>query len=44
MLFVNDGLMVSNNPGQMDSVLAFMKDVFIMKVTLNPKLYVGVHI
>jgi hypothetical protein len=44
MLFVDDGLMISNSPAQMDSVLAFMKDVFITKVTMDPELYVGVHI
>ena len=44
MLFVDDGLMISNNPVQMDSVLAFMKDVFITKVTMDPELYVGIHI
>lgn len=44
MLFVENGLMASNNPAQMDLVLKFMKDVFITKVTMNPELYVGVHI
>ena len=44
MLFVDDGLMISNNPSQMDSVLTFMKDVFITKVTMNPELYVGIHL
>ena len=44
MLFVDDGLMISNSPAQMDSVLAFMKDVFITKVTMDPELYVGIHI
>ena len=44
MLFVDDGLMVSNNPATMDSVLAYMKDVFITKVTINPELYVGIHL
>ena len=44
MLFVNDRLMVSNSPEQIDLVLAFMKDVFITKVTLLPKLYVDAHI
>ena len=45
MLFVDDGLMVSDSPDQMDSVLAFIKDVFITKVTMDPKqVYVGVHI
>ena len=44
MLFVDDGLMLSNSPAQMDSVLAFMKDVFTTKVTMDPELYVGIHI
>lgn len=44
MLFVDDGLMISNNPSQMDSILTFMKDVFITKVTMNPELYVGIHL
>ena len=44
MLFVDDGLMVSNSPAQMDSVLDFMKDVFITKVNMNPELFVGIHI
>ena len=44
MLFVDDGLMISNSSAQMDSVLTFMKDVFITKVTLNPELYVGIHL
>ena len=44
MLFVDDGLMISNNPSLMDSVLTFMKDVFITKVTLDPELYVGIHL
>jgi hypothetical protein len=44
MLFVDDGLMVSNSPNQMDSVLAFMTDVFITKVTMDPELHVDIHI
>lgn len=44
MLFVDDGLMISNNSAQMDSVLDFMKDVFITKVTMDPEIYVGVHL
>ena len=44
MLFVDDGLMISNSSSQMDSVLTFMKDVFITKVTMNPELYVGIHL
>ena len=28
----------------MDSILTFMKDVFITKVTMNPELYVGIHL
>lgn len=44
MLFVDDGLMVSNSHAQMDSILDFMKDVFIMKVNMNLELYVGIHI
>ena len=44
MLFVDDGLMISNSPAQMDSVLAFMKDVFITKVTMDPELHVGIHL
>ena len=44
MLFVDDGLMISNNSAQMDKVLAFMKDVFITKVTLDPEMYVGIHL
>ena len=45
MLFVDDGLMISNSPDEMDLVLAlFMKDVYITKVTMYPKLYVDVHI
>ena len=44
MLFVDDGLMISNSPTQMDSVLTFMKDIFVTKVTLNPELYVGIHL
>lgn len=44
MFFVDDGLMISNNSTTMDSVLDFMKDVFITKVTLDPKMYVGIHL
>ena len=44
MLFVDDGLMISNSTAQMDSVLTFMKDVFITKITLDPEVYVGIHI
>ena len=44
MLFVNDGLMISNSSAHMDSVLNFMKDVFITKVTMDPQLYVGIHL
>lgn len=44
MLFVDDGLMISNSSTQMDSVLDFMKDVFITKVTLDPEIYVGIHL
>ena len=44
MLFVDDGLMISNSSTTMDSVLDFMKDVFITKVTLDPEMYVGIHL
>ena len=44
MLFVDDGLMISNSPTTLDSVLDFMKDVFITKVTLDPEMYVGIHL
>ena len=44
MLFVDDGLMISNSTTLMDSVLTFMKDVFITKVTMDPELYVGIHL
>ena len=44
MLFVDDGLMISNSSATMDKVLDFMKDVFITKVTLDPELYVGIHL
>ena len=44
MLFVDDGLVVSSSPDEMDLILAFMKDVYITKVTMYPKLYVDVHI
>ena len=44
MLFVDDGLMISNSPSQMDSVLEFMKGVFITKITMDPQLYVGIHL
>ena len=36
--------MLSNSSAQMDSVLNFMKDVFITKVTMDPQLYVGIHL
>jgi hypothetical protein len=44
MLFVDDGLMISNSPTLMDFILNFMKDVFITKVTMDPELYVGIHL
>ena len=44
MLFVDDGLMISNSTTQMDSVLTFMKDVFITKITMDPEVYVSIHI
>ena len=44
MIFVDDGLMISNSTAQMDFVLEFMKGVFITKVTIDPQLYVRIHL
>lgn len=42
-IFVDDGLICSNSPARIDSILKFMSDVFVTEVT-DPEVYVGLHL
>ena len=42
-IFVDDGLICSNSYARIDSILKFMSDVFVTKVT-DPEVYVGLHL
>ena len=42
-IFVDDGLICSNSPARIESILKFMSDVFVTKVT-DPEVYVGLHL
>lgn len=42
-IFVDGGLICSNNYARIDSILKFMSDVFVTKVTA-PEVYVSLHL
>jgi len=42
-IFVDDGLICSNDPARITSILKFMSDVFVTKVS-DPEVYVGLHL
>ena len=42
-IFVDDGLICLNSSACIDSILKFMSDVFVTKVT-DPEVYVGLHL
>ena len=42
-IFVDDGLICSNSPTRITSILKYMSDVFVTKVT-DPEVYVGLHL
>ena len=42
-IFVDDGLVCSNSSDRIASILKFMSDVFVTKVT-DPEVYVGLHL
>lgn len=42
-IFVDDGLICSNSSDRIASILKFMSDVFVTKVT-DPEVYVGLHL
>ena len=42
-IFVDDGLICSNNHARINSILKFMSDVFVTKIT-DPEVYVGLHL
>ena len=42
-IFVDDGLICSNDPARITSILKFMSDVFVTKI-YDPEVYVGLHL
>ena len=42
-IFVDDGLICSNSSVRIESILKYMSDVFVTKVT-DPEVYVGLHL
>ena len=42
-IFVDDGLICSNSSPRIESILKFMSDVFVTKVT-DPEVYVDLHL
>ena len=42
-IFVDDGLICSNSSARIESILKYMSDVFVTKVT-DPEVYVGLHL
>ena len=42
-IFVDDGLICSNDPARISSILKYMSDVFVTKVS-DPEVYVGLHL
>ena len=42
-IFVDDGLICSNDPARITSILKYMSDVFVTKIS-DPEVYVGLHL
>ena len=42
-IFVDDGLICSNDPARITSILKYMSDVFVTKIS-DPAVYVGLHL